>query len=352
MDTTVDKDTGHDAVASPLALYGLWEQNNWRIADLGLEAERGAWQALRPFTRQEITKGMVRFFVGETAVTQTLAPLAHAAPDLDSQLYLCTQLADEARHQLFFATYLQKMEGDTRPMAAFIEAKRRELPASLNSLLEVELTRATDAVRQNPQDEVLWCTAVAIYHLLIEGVLAVDALKVLRSLSTAVGTLPALGAGLVNVSRDESRHVAFGIEAVRRAVRRGHGGAISGALLKILPDVVSAFIGPEEFTAVPALPLALKVRATQLSELWSSSLTSLGRRLELAGQLAPQPGPPASPDARLIEDLGYHSLALVELAVALEAEFGLKPIEGDDALDLVTVGNLEAYITRMVGATP
>jgi acyl carrier protein len=51
-----------------------------------------------------------------------------------------------------------------------------------------------------------------------------------------------------------------------------------------------------------------------------------------------------TPDARLIDDLDYHSLALLELAFALEEEYGLPPIDDVIAAQITTVGDVEQYI--------
>jgi acyl carrier protein len=53
----------------------------------------------------------------------------------------------------------------------------------------------------------------------------------------------------------------------------------------------------------------------------------------LVGELAPQPVPPPDLDARLIEDLDYHSLALAELAIAIADAFALDVDLDDDGDD-------------------
>jgi acyl carrier protein len=47
---------------------------------------------------------------------------------------------------------------------------------------------------------------------------------------------------------------------------------------------------------------------------------------------------------RLIEDLEYHSLGLLELAFTMEDEFALDPIEEEDAAKIRTVGDVEAHV--------
>jgi acyl carrier protein len=59
--------------------------------------------------------------------------------------------------------------------------------------------------------------------------------------------------------------------------------------------------------------------------------------------LAPNPDR-TQDDARLVEDLEYHSLALLELAFALEDEYDLPPISHDDAMLLTTVAKVEDFV--------
>ena len=65
---------------------------------------------------------------------------------------------------------------------------------------------------------------------------------------------------------------------------------------------------------------------------------------DMVGELAPTPGADVTPEARLVEDLGYHSLALLELSVLLEDTFGLPPLDAADAREIGQVGD----ITRLV----
>lgn len=68
--------------------------------------------------------------------------------------------------------------------------------------------------------------------------------------------------------------------------------------------------------------------------------------LEVALTWAPGPVRRTSLDARLAEDLGYDSMALVELAVVLEYEFGLKPMTEADVLVAQTVEDVTVIVAN------
>lgn len=61
---------------------------------------------------------------------------------------------------------------------------------------------------------------------------------------------------------------------------------------------------------------------------------------QTVARLAPLPDQAVRDDSRLVDDLGYHSLALLELAFTIEDELGLDPIDEQAARQVVTVGDL------------
>jgi len=60
--------------------------------------------------------------------------------------------------------------------------------------------------------------------------------------------------------------------------------------------------------------------------------------------LAPEPPINRHGDLDLVDDLGYFSLALLEMAFTLEDEFQLPPIDQESAAGIRTVGDVERYI--------
>jgi acyl carrier protein len=67
-------------------------------------------------------------------------------------------------------------------------------------------------------------------------------------------------------------------------------------------------------------------------------------------ELAPNGDESAAPDARLSEDLGFHSLALLELAFTLEDEFDLPPIEEQTARQITTIVAVETHVVTQLAA--
>jgi acyl carrier protein len=61
-------------------------------------------------------------------------------------------------------------------------------------------------------------------------------------------------------------------------------------------------------------------------------------------ELAPDPDEDPGLGADLVDDLGYNSLALLELAFTLEDEFDLQPIDEDTARQIRTVADVENHV--------
>jgi acyl carrier protein len=65
---------------------------------------------------------------------------------------------------------------------------------------------------------------------------------------------------------------------------------------------------------------------------------------DLVANLSPAEAPEIMPDSRLVNDLEYQSLALLELAFALEEEYDLPPIDEAIASQIVMVSDIEEYV--------
>ncbi|GIJ79636.1 acyl carrier protein [Micromonospora phaseoli] len=64
--------------------------------------------------------------------------------------------------------------------------------------------------------------------------------------------------------------------------------------------------------------------------------------------LAPNPDGLRDAETALVQDLGFHSLALMELAFALEDEFDLEPIDEKTARSITTLGAVQTHVLRRI----
>src|SRR5215208_7969975 len=98
-------------------LYNLWEKQQWLTQDLDFSQDRIDWHERIPEEeRFQRMYGLSSFFIGEQKVAAELGPIMRAAPDEEMRLFLCTQIADDARHVAFFDRFYAEvgvLEADT-----------------------------------------------------------------------------------------------------------------------------------------------------------------------------------------------------------------------------------------------
>ena len=267
------------------SLYRRWERQQWAVSDLDFEADVQNWQNLPANIRQVMQHTMTLFFIGEQAVTDTLAPLLHAAPYEDERIFLATQIADEARHTVFFQRFFEEVLGIGGGLHAALEAISPRATEGFRKIFEHQLIDAMDLVRREPHNERAWVEGVVTYHLIIEGYLAVTGQRSLLRTLRNVGMMPGFVAGFTAVARDESRHIGFGVHALRRRIARHPEMArvVTLKVLDLLDPAVRTAVAPDRRLPIEdprTVPPPLRVNGVELREF---ALTSLAKRLRAAG---------------------------------------------------------------------
>jgi ribonucleoside-diphosphate reductase beta chain len=198
----------------PLRLYHKAKRlGAWDPAAVDLTQDRRDWESLDEVQQQTILSLTSLFAAGEEAVTLDLLPLVLAiARDrrVEEEMYLTTFLYEEAKHTELFARFLEEVTGSPGDVEHFhVPSYRKifyeELPASMERLL-------TD-----PSAEAL-ARASVTYNMIVEGVLAETGYHSYHESLAANGLMPGLCAALVDIKRDESRHIAYGVYLLSRLV--------------------------------------------------------------------------------------------------------------------------------------
>ena len=233
-------------VISYARLYRLWEQNSWSATSIDFSADAEHWR--NRFNEQQRTAALwnyAMFLVGEEAVARTLTPVLDAAPTHDQKIFLTTQIVDEARHHVFFDRFMREVAGqgtDTKSTLASVES---QLTWGFKQVFG-ELDRLTDELHDKPRDRALLAQVVALYHVIIEGVLAVPGQHFIQRYVKNLDLLPGFTEGINNVSRDESRHVAFGVKFLGELIRSSSEIRAAAIELwdRVLPWSAGVFIPP------------------------------------------------------------------------------------------------------------
>jgi len=197
-------------------LYLRWERLNWKVSDLDFTQDRVDWLALPDGHKERLLWTLAAFYVAEQRVAATLSPYVTAAPKLEQKVFLTTQLVDEQRHAVFFDRWFQEVvaagDGD---LSVRLKSSRQWLGPGFEPLFDRHLEEVTSELRDNPGDVRVFAKAVAMYHIVIEGVLALTGQKFILAWARDNAILPGFRAGFTAVARDESRHVAFGARVIR-----------------------------------------------------------------------------------------------------------------------------------------
>ena len=276
-------DRGEDHLLNYRQLYLLWERQQWRTQDLDFTQDRLDWhERIDAEERYARMYGLSSFFVGEQRVAAELGPMMRAAPEESMRLFLCTQIADEARHVAFFDRFYSEV-GVLQ--ASELEGRLAETSAHLNpefgTLFDEMLRRRVDRLAAEPEDLETLVEAVTIYHMVIEGMLALTGQHLIISYNEDMGTLPAFVEGFTNVARDEHRHVAFGARFLREMVGRDprYQDAITRTLGEVLP-VADGVLRPKfRDPADDDVPFF----GTSVTEARAFAAKALERRLKVIG---------------------------------------------------------------------
>ena len=273
-------DRGEVNLLSYQQLYLLWERQQWRTQDIDFSQDRIDWhERIPPEERFQRMYGLSSFFIGEQKVADELGPIMRAAPTEEMRLFLCTQIADEARHVAFFNRFYDEvgvLESDN------LSDRLRETSAHLNvnfhTLFDEMLKSRVDRLAQEPEDLETMVEAVTLYHMVIEGMLALTGQHFIITYNEDAGTLPGFVEGFNNVARDEHRHVAFGARFLREMAQSDsrYADAIQRTLVECGP-AADGVLSP------PWYEEGMEIFGVDLDTTRAFALKALERRMKVIG---------------------------------------------------------------------
>ena len=278
-------DRGEMKLLTYRQLYELWERQQWATQDLDCTQDRIDWhERFDDEERMARMYGLSSFFIGEQRVAAELGPIMRAAPREDMRVFLCTQIADEARHVAFFDRFYREvgvLEADG------LQERLAETAPHLNpefgTLFDELLRRRVDRLAAAPDDTEALVEAITIYHMVIEGMLALTGQHFIIDYNERLGTLPGFVEGFTNVARDEHRHVAFGARFLRDMAREDPRYA--DAIRRSLAEVAPAAEGVLRPRWVPEGQEDVQFFGASVIETRAFAQQALERRLKVIGLL-------------------------------------------------------------------
>jgi ribonucleoside-diphosphate reductase beta chain len=275
-------------------LYALWERQNWKATELDFSIDREQW-VVTPREAQESTIwSLGSFYVGEERVTADLAPFIQAAPTGEIELFLATQLVDEARHAAFFDRFgaevmclsADDFRGRMREVEQILLSPWREV-------FDDGLRDVARRIQAKPDDLNLFVEGITTYHMVVEGFLAVTGQTLIRDYMVEHSMYPGFCEGFGLVERDEHRHVAFGVRFLRDAIHEDprHRETVERVVLELAPKAAYVFAPPYVTDASDYVSYGYTSR-----QIYGFAYRTLRRRMKVLGIEIPpaeefMPGP-------------------------------------------------------------
>jgi ribonucleoside-diphosphate reductase beta chain len=195
----------------PQKLYELWERQHWQSQEIDFSKDKEDWKELSDEERDYLVWLLSSFFIGEERVTTQFSGLVMAYDDEHEEAFLTTQQVDEARHMQFFDRFYREVVGlEQEDFDARLERVREELNDAFVKLFDESLVEAGQRLIENPRDREAKVEFATIYHMVIEGTLALTGQHFITDYMEENDIFPGFVEGFQNVARDEHRHVAYG----------------------------------------------------------------------------------------------------------------------------------------------
>src|SRR4051795_2459615 len=228
-------------------LYQRWEKGNWSAYDIDMSKDRGGWQGLSEIQRRSAMWIYSMFYYGEDRVADTLAPYVTAAPTEEMSYFLATQQVDEVRHSIFFHRFFKEVIGVGGD--SIQQTLASTLP-QLNWGYRGIFDRLDLMAEELRKDRSLpkYAQAITLYHLIVEGSLAQPGQHFIEDFFASGETMPGFSSGMANVSRDEQRHIGFGVKVLSELLAEGRPGAEENraAVVELLRETLP--YGPAVFS--------------------------------------------------------------------------------------------------------
>lgn len=212
--------SGLERLPGYLELYARYLKQRWDVYELDFTQDRYDWhERMGDAERAAMLIASGRFMHGERAVEVTLAPLLLGGTE-EQKIYLTSQIEDEARHVIFFERFRREAIGfASASVDEALDGAYEEYhyggEAIFNHALLAQLGHCLARDPQDMHNRVRYAT---VYFFWTEGVRALSTFQLLLNYCRESNVLPGFYTGLIATTRDESRHVQFGLRLLHDAI--------------------------------------------------------------------------------------------------------------------------------------
>jgi ribonucleoside-diphosphate reductase beta chain len=263
---------------TPQQLYELWERQNWQSHTIDLTQDRRDWETMEEELREQLSWNLSSFFVGEERVTTQFSSLVMAYESQSEEAFLTTQQVDEARHAQHFNRFYEQVLGLDGTFEDRLGRAREDLNRAFIEMFDGVLVDWGQRLLENPRDIEAKVDFVALYHMIIEGTLALTGQWFLTDYMERRGILPGWVKGFKLISQDEHRHVAYGTWFLReKAMDSALRQRITERIAELIPLATAVLVPPD------ADPDSYAILDYTMEETNSFAFHALHRRLKVVG---------------------------------------------------------------------
>jgi ribonucleoside-diphosphate reductase beta chain len=268
-------------------LYALWERQNWKAHEIDFSVDKQQWLATPTESQGETIWSTASFYLGEERVAADLAPFLLAAPSGEIEIFLATQLVDEARHAAFFDRFMGEvlaLESDD------LRGRQREMEEWMLSpwrhVFDDQLRGIARKIQARPDDLDLFVEGIVTYHMVIEGVLAMTGQHFILEYTREHGLYPGFVDGFSLVEQDEHRHIAFGVRFLRDVCAKEprYLALVEEKITELVPKAAQVFVPP--YADDPSDFVSYSYTS---AEMYGYAYRTLKRRMAVIGAEVPPP---------------------------------------------------------------
>jgi ribonucleoside-diphosphate reductase beta chain len=268
-------------------LYALWERQNWKAHEIDFTVDKQQWLATPAISQLDTRWSFSSFYIGEERVAADLAPFLLAAPSGEVEIFLATQLVDEARHAAFFDRLMAEVLAlDAEDMRGRLAAMEETMLPAWHEVFDDQLRGIARRIQARPDDLDLFVEGIVTYHVVIEGVLAMTGQHQILKYLTDHEIFPGFRQGFSLVEQDEHRHIAFGVRFLSEVCEAEprYRELIERKIAELVPVAAHVFVPPG--TEDPSDFVSFDYHS---SEIYGFAYRALKRRMAVVGVDVPPP---------------------------------------------------------------
>jgi ribonucleoside-diphosphate reductase beta chain len=268
-------------------LYAGWERQNWKAHEIDFSVDKEQWLATPTESQGETIWSMASFYLGEERVAADLAPFVLAAPTGEIEIFLATQLVDEARHAAFFDRFMGEVLAlESEDLRGRQHEMEEWMLSPWRHVFDDQLRGISRKIQARPDDLDLFVEGIVTYHMVIEGVLAMTGQHFILEYTREHGLYPGFREGFSLVEQDEHRHIAFGVRFLRDicAQEPRYRRLVEEKIAELVPKAALVLVPP--YAKDPSNFVSYSYTS---AEMYGYAYRTLKRRMAVIGAEVPPP---------------------------------------------------------------